>query len=74
MVAENVAEVQWHHTQKITRSPDNSITLEFRVDGLGEISWWILGYGGQVQILAPKTLRSKVLKMAKNMIKLNEKI
>ncbi len=74
MVAENVAEVQWHHTQKVTRNQDGSAILEFRVDGLGEISWWILGYGDQVQILAPKALRNKALKMAKNMIKLNEKI
>ncbi len=72
-VAENVAEVQWHSTQKVTRNSDNSAIIEFRVDGLGEITWWILGYGDQVQILAPKALRNKVLETAKNMIKLNEK-
>jgi predicted DNA-binding transcriptional regulator YafY len=48
--------------------------MEFRVDGIGEISWWILGYGDQVQVLAPKALRKRVLEMAKNMIKLNEKL
>ncbi len=44
---------------------------EFRVDGLREITWWILGYGDQAQVLAPKVLRNKVLETAKNMIKLN---
>ena len=73
-VAENVAEVQWHSTQKVTRNSDGSATVEFRVDGLGEITWWILGYGDQVQVLAPKVLRNKVLEVAKNMIKLNEQI
>ena len=73
-VAENVAEVQWHGTQEVTRNSDGSATVEFRVDGLGEITWWILGYGDQVQILAPKALRNKVLETAKNMIKLNEQI
>jgi predicted DNA-binding transcriptional regulator YafY len=48
--------------------------VEFCVDGLGEISWWILGYGDQVQVLAPKALREKVLETARNIIKLNEKI
>jgi predicted DNA-binding transcriptional regulator YafY len=71
MVANNVTEVQWHSTQKVTRNSDDSATIEFRVDGLKEITWWILGYGDQVQVLAPKALRKKVLETAKNMIKLN---
>jgi len=73
-VANNVTEVQWHSTQKVTRNSDGSATMEFRVDGLGEITWWILGYGDQVQVLAPKALREKTLQAAKNMIKLNEQI
>jgi len=71
-VAENVTEVQWHCTQKVTRNSDGSATVEFRIDGLGEIIWWILGYGDQVQVIAPKTLRKKVLQIARNTVKLNE--
>ncbi|MBA7477560.1 hypothetical protein ES707_12971 [subsurface metagenome] len=71
-VANNVAEVQWHSTQKVIRNSDGSATVEFRVDGIGEITWWILGYGDQVQVLAPKELRKKVLEVSKNMVKLNE--
>ena len=73
-VAGNVAEVQWHSTQKVAFDSDGSAIVEFRVDGLGEISWWILGYGDQVQVLAPKELRDRVIEAAKNMIKLNEQI
>jgi proteasome accessory factor B len=73
-VAENVAEVQWHSTQNVERNSDGSATVEFRVDGLGEIIWWILGYGDQVQVLAPKVLRNKVIETAKNMVQLNENI
>ena len=71
-VANNVAEVQWHSTQKVVRNSDGSATVEFRVDGIGEITWWILGYGDQVKVLAPEALRKKVLEVAKNMVKLNE--
>jgi predicted DNA-binding transcriptional regulator YafY len=74
MVAENVSEVQWHSTQKITRNNDGSATLEFRVDGLGEITWWILGYGDQVQVLTPKALREKIINIAKNIIALNKRL
>jgi proteasome accessory factor B len=72
-VAHNVAEVQWHSTQKVTYNNDGSATIEFLVDGLNEITWWILGYGDQVQVLAPKALRKRVLETAKNMVKLHEK-
>jgi predicted DNA-binding transcriptional regulator YafY len=64
--------VQWHSTQKVTFQPDGSAIVDFRVDGLGEITWWILGYGDQVQVLAPKVLRRKVAEIAENMIKLNQ--
>jgi proteasome accessory factor B len=70
-VANNVAEVQWHSTQKVTRNADGSAVLEFRVDGLGEITWWILGYGDQVEVLAPAILRSKIVEIARKMIWMN---
>ncbi|MHC4285482.1 MAG: helix-turn-helix transcriptional regulator [Planctomycetota bacterium] len=73
-VADSVVEVKWHSTQEVTRHSDGSATVEFRVDGLNEITWWILGYGDQVQVMAPKALRKKLLEAAKKMVKLNEQI
>jgi proteasome accessory factor B len=70
-VAENVTEVQWHSTQKVTRKDDGSVIVEFRVDGLGEITWWILGYGDQVQVLRPEKLKQRIAEIARNMAKLN---
>jgi proteasome accessory factor B len=70
-VAENVAEVRWHSTQKVTRNNDGSVIIEFRVDGLNEIAWWILGYGDQVQVLRPEKLRQKITETARNMAELN---
>ena len=72
-VACNVTEVKWHSTQQVTHNNDGSATVEFRVDGLGEISWWILGYGDQVRILAPRALRKRIVRIAENTIKINEK-
>ena len=71
-VAQNVAEVQWHGTQKTMFNEDGSLVAEFRVDGLGEISWWILGYGDQVEVLAPAALRKRVAKTARRMVELNK--
>jgi len=73
-VAHNVAEVQWHSTQQATWNGDGSVVLEFRVDGLGEITWWILGYGDQVRVLAPDALRKRIVDAARNMITINEQL
>jgi proteasome accessory factor B len=68
-VARNVAEVQWHRSQKTSFEPDGSLRAEFVVDGLNEIYWWILGYGDQVEVLAPAALRKKIFQTAQNMQK-----
>lgn len=70
-VARNVAEVQWHRTQQVSFKEDGSVVVEFRVDGLGEIRWWILGYGDQVEVLRPASLRKRIARVAKGMLELN---
>jgi proteasome accessory factor B len=70
-VASNVAEVQWHSTQKVAHKADGSAIVEFRVDGLGEITWWILGYGDQVEVLAPAALRNNIVDIARKTIEMN---
>ncbi|GAG41318.1 unnamed protein product [marine sediment metagenome] len=65
-VAGNVAEVGWHHTQEIEFNDDGSIDFRVRVDGLGEIIWWILGYGDEVEVIAPAALRRKVAAVAES--------
>lgn len=73
-VVHNVTEVKWHGTQQTTWQEDGSAIVEFRVDGISEISWWIMGYGDQVQVLAPAVLRKRIIKMAQNIVTLNEKV
>jgi proteasome accessory factor B len=72
-VAEDVAEIQWHSTQTVTWRDDGSAIIGFRVDGLNEIKWWILSYGDQVQVLAPKILQRKIVEIAQNIAKINSK-
>jgi predicted DNA-binding transcriptional regulator YafY len=71
-VARNVAEVKWHHTQRVTFEEDGSAIIQFRVDGLNEITWWILGYGDKVQVLAPPTLRQRIVQIAQKMVRTNQ--
>ncbi|MCA9268457.1 MAG: WYL domain-containing protein [Planctomycetales bacterium] len=60
LVANNVAEVMWHRTQKTTFQEDGSLLFEATVSGLWEISWWIMGYGDQAEVVRPKELREMV--------------
>ena len=37
------------------------------MDGINELSWWILGYGDQVEVLEPPELRELIGKRADRM-------
>jgi proteasome accessory factor B len=71
-VAGTVARIQWHSTQTVEFLKDGSAILQFRVDGLNEIVWWILSYGDRVQVLAPMVLRERVMEIARQTIQVNE--
>ncbi len=67
-VAGNVAEVQWHPSQQTAFRDDGSLDFRVRVDGLGEITWWILGYGDKVRVVSPAALARKVRSVAKRVV------
>jgi proteasome accessory factor B len=66
-VASNVAEVQWHPTQRCRWNDDGSMEFQARVDGLGEIAWWVLGYGPFAEVIAPPPLRKAMRDSAQAM-------
>ena len=68
LVAQNVAEVHWHKTQRIEFHEDGSADFHATVSGLNEISWWILGYGDQAEVLRPPELRRLIADRAKRMV------
>jgi proteasome accessory factor B len=69
LVAKNVAEVAWHKTQRLQLNDDGTLDYRVTVSGLGEISWWILGYGDQAEVLRPPELRRIVAAHAQRLVK-----
>jgi proteasome accessory factor B len=67
-VATGVAEVQWHASQRVQWNDDGSLEFFARVDGLDEISWWVLGYGNWAEVISPEPLRKSVLQSALAMV------
>jgi len=63
-VTSNVTEVQWPRTQPTMVDPDGSRPLRFRVNGLQEIKWWVLGYADQAVVCEPAELREAVQDLA----------
>lgn len=73
-VARNVSEVLWHPTQKTRFEDDGAVVMNFRVNGLNEISWWIMGYGDQVRVIRPAKLREMIIEKAERMIEVNQEL
>jgi len=67
LVAQNVAEVNWHKTQRVVFRDDGSADFHVTVSGLKEISWWILGYGDRAEVLEPPELRQLIAQHAQRM-------
>ncbi len=59
--ASTVTEGIWHHTQKVHKNKDGSVTLTFQVDGLNEIIRWVLGWGSRAKVIQPPELREMIL-------------
>ncbi len=68
-VATNVSEVLWHRSQQHNFLDDGRCRMTFTIDGLGEIAWWICGYGDQVVVVKPPELRDRVEKMLRSALK-----
>jgi hypothetical protein len=62
-IAVEVAEVQWHKTQNVAFEEDGSAILKFMVDGLNEITWWILSYSNMVEVFSPGILRQRIVQI-----------
>lgn len=55
-----VKERRWHRTQKTREHGDGTVDLELTVADTVEIVRWILGFGADVEVLAPPELREEV--------------
>ena len=70
LVAKNVAEVSWQTTQRTSWNDDGTMDFNVTVDGINEISWWILGYGDQAEVLEPPELRRLIHDRIQNMARI----
>ena len=56
-----IEERTWSDDQKITRQRDGRITLAFTATSRLEVIAWVLGFGGEAELLSPKDLREELI-------------
>ena len=59
-VAARVRETTWHEAAAITEQSDGALEMRLQVASEIEMRPWVLGWGSQVEVLAPASLRTFV--------------
>jgi predicted DNA-binding transcriptional regulator YafY len=59
-VAQRVKETRWHRSQTLEEGTDGSLVWRAWIAEPMEMSPWILGWGGDVEVCAPESLRQLV--------------
>lgn len=68
--APRVRESVWHHSQRLEDTADGGCELSMRVGGIREVRAWVLGWGADVEVLAPAALRDEVRDHARRMLEI----
>ncbi|HEX9372024.1 MAG TPA: WYL domain-containing protein, partial [Roseiflexaceae bacterium] len=71
--APRVRESVWHHSQRLADTADGGCELSIRVGGIREVRAWVLGWGADVEVLAPEALRDEVHAHARRMVEIYER-
>lgn len=58
--ARYIKERRWARQQTLTDLPDGGLLLEMEVSGRREVLMWVLGFGGDAEVLEPEELRELV--------------
>ncbi|MFN2451044.1 MAG: helix-turn-helix transcriptional regulator [Candidatus Dormibacteria bacterium] len=59
-VARRVRETPWHPSAELTPLPGGGVEMRLRVASEVEMRPWVLGWGGEVEVVAPAQLREHV--------------
>lgn len=67
-VAQIIRESKRHPTQELEDTPDGGVIFSVRVAGLDEISFWILSWGADAEVLEPDDLRAAIEETVCNLV------
>lgn len=59
--ARYIQERNWAKKQKITQQKDGSIVLEMKTSGWWDVKKWVMSFGPDAKLLAPKKMRDEII-------------
>lgn len=62
-----VRERRYHPSQQCTEAADGSLEMTLALAGTAEVKRWLLGYGAEVEVLEPLSLRAEMAAEAKKL-------
>ncbi|WP_027390640.1 helix-turn-helix transcriptional regulator [Chrysiogenes arsenatis] len=66
--AGHLQETPLSENQKLTPLADGRVALSAKVVDTRQLRWWLLGFGSQVEVIAPKRLRQEFAGIAQEMV------
>ncbi|MCX8126030.1 MAG: WYL domain-containing protein, partial [Dehalococcoidia bacterium] len=66
-------ETEWHRSQVTVPEPGGTTTVTLDVPITAELVNFILGWGGDVEVLAPPSLRERIAKTAERVLSIYRK-
>ncbi len=66
--ADYIREKRWHPSQELSDQKNGGVELRLKLSSLGEITRWILGWGGSALVLQPPELVATVCKAAERIL------
>lgn len=73
VLAPFVRERRWHSSQETIPNSDGNLTMKLSVAITPELVQWVLGFGTNVRVVEPKSLRSEITKAASLLLKMYQK-
>ena len=65
----NLDERPLSNGHRLEEQPDGRMLLTATVVDSSELRWWLLGFGDQVEVLAPASIREEMARIARRMVR-----
>ena len=69
---QHLFETPINNTQTIEETNDGKILVHAKISDNAQLRWWILGFGGQVEVIEPDSLRQDISNVCKSLLKIYE--
>lgn len=66
--ADYIREKRWHPSQELSELKNGGVELRLKLSSLGEITRWILGWGGSATVVSPPELVATIKEAAKRIL------